>query len=83
MSIEACEGVQQAGRVPGLKPATLKPITVSIPEFCALVGCGRSLAFQLLRNREVVGVKLGRRTVITMASIEALIERNSRPGPTP
>jgi predicted DNA-binding transcriptional regulator AlpA len=56
----------------------LKPLAVSIPEFCALVGCKRSLAFDLIRRREVVAVKLGRRTVVTVASIEQMLVRRSK-----
>ena len=59
----------------------MKPLAVPIPEFCALIGCRRTKAFDLIRRCEVVSVKLGRRTVVTVASIEALIERNVRSVP--
>lgn len=54
----------------------MHPLAVSIPEFCALVGCKRSKAYAMIRDGEVVSVKLGRRTVVTVSSIEAMLERN-------
>lgn len=88
MPSEAGEEIQEARRLTGEKPETpelartIKPIAVSIPDFCAMVGCKRSLGFDLIRRHEVVSAKLGSRTVVTVASIEAMIERKSRPGPT-
>ena len=57
----------------------MKPLAVTIPEFCRLVGCKRTTAFALISRREVVKVKLLGKTLVTLASIEALIERNSVP----
>lgn len=57
----------------------MKPITVSIKKFCKLVGVKRSSAFSMIRNREIDVVRLGqRKTLITYASIERLIERNAQ-----
>ena len=55
----------------------MKKLAVPIPGMCDLVGCSRSLAYDLIHRGEVVAVKLGRKTVITVASIEAMIERNA------
>lgn len=57
----------------------MKPITVSIKKFCKLTGCARSTAFGLIRKGEIQAVRLGRRkTLVTYASIERLIERNAQ-----
>lgn len=56
----------------------MKPITVSIKKMCKLTGVKRSKAFGLARDGEVVRVKVGRKTLITYASIESLIERNAQ-----
>lgn len=55
----------------------MKPITVPIPEFCRIVGIGRTVAFELIRKGEVTPVKIGRRTVVTVSSIEQLIDRRT------
>jgi hypothetical protein len=44
---------------------------------CAGVGCGRTKAYDLIRRGEVEAVKIGRRTVVTVASIEAMIKRKT------
>lgn len=55
----------------------MKPLTVPIPEFCRLIGIKRTKAFELIREQKVVAVRLGRKTLVTMSSIESLIERHS------
>jgi hypothetical protein len=55
----------------------VKPLAVPVLTMCSMVGCKRSLAFELIRTGEVEAVRLGRRkTVVTVASIEAMLERN-------
>lgn len=55
----------------------MKTLAVPMAEFCAAVGVKRSLGFELVRRGEVEAVKLGsRKTVITVASIEAMLARN-------
>ena len=54
----------------------MKPLTIPVAEMCAALGCGRTKAFDLIRTGEVQAVKIGRRTVVTVASIEAFVERN-------
>ena len=55
----------------------MRPLVVSIPDMCALLGCSRSLAYELINRPDgVTGVKIGRKTVVTLASIEAMLERN-------
>lgn len=55
----------------------MKQLAIPIPQFCNAVGCERSTAYNLIRRGEVIAVKLGRKTVVTVASIEAMLERNA------
>lgn len=48
---------------------------VPLEEFCRIAGIGRTRAFALIRENQVAAVRLGRKTHVTFASIEALIER--------
>lgn len=48
-------------------------LTVSIAEFCRLTGLGRTSVFALVRSRAVDSVLIGRRRLILMASVEALL----------
>lgn len=48
---------------------------VPLEEFCRLAGIRRTKAFALVRDREVSAVRIGRKTHVTAASIEALIQR--------
>lgn len=55
----------------------MRPLAVSISDMCASIGCKRSHVYELIRRGEVVAVKLGRKTVVTVASIEVMLERNA------
>lgn len=55
----------------------MKPLTIGIDEFCRLSGVGRSTAFKLIKLNLLTRVRIGRRTLLTMESVEALIA-NSR-----
>ena len=48
---------------------------VPLEEFCRLAGVGRTKAFALVRDKEVSAIRIGRKTHVTAASIEALIQR--------
>jgi len=45
---------------------------LSIAETCALLGLSRRTAFRLMQSGRIPAVKLGRRTIIKRASLEAL-----------
>lgn len=55
----------------------MKPLTVPVSEFCRLIGIKRTKAFAMIRAHEVVAVRLGRKTLVTLESIERLIEQRS------
>ena len=55
---------------PDFSPQT---ISVSITDACKLIGAGRSILYELIGKRHVRAVKLGRRTLIPVASLHAYI----------
>jgi excisionase family DNA binding protein len=52
-------------------------ISVSIPALCEACGFKRTTAYALIASGELEAVKVGRRTLVTKRSIEALIERGA------
>ncbi len=48
------------------------PILVTIPEACRLVGLGRTRLYDLLRERQIEAVKIGKRTLVKYSSLQAL-----------
>jgi hypothetical protein len=58
----------------------MKPLAVSVPEFGRLIGVKLTKAWSLLRDGEVDCLHIGRRTVVTMASIEEFIARSQKGG---
>jgi len=65
-----------AFRMPGTpfpKPyAVPKPIWVSVPDACFAGGFGRTRCYELIANGLLVSIKLGRKRLISFASIEGL-----------
>lgn len=57
------------------KPTT--PLLMDILEAAAVLRCGRSTVYQLLDAGEIQGVKIGRRRLVTYASIVAFVERQT------
>ena len=51
----------------------MNPITVSVAEACRIVGIGRTSLYQLLNAGKLEAIKLGRRRLIKVASLEALL----------
>jgi len=50
----------------------MKVMLASIPDAQRALGIGRSTAYRLIQKGRLETVKIGRRTLITMASIRAL-----------
>jgi excisionase family DNA binding protein len=50
------------------------PILVDIPETCRLIGCKRTLIYELLNAGRLARCKIGRRTLVTRASIERFVQ---------
>ena len=50
-----------------------EPIAISIADACTYIGCGRSLLYELIGNQQIRAVKLGRRTLVSVASLHAYV----------
>lgn len=46
---------------------------LTIPQFCEAVKCGRTYAYKLLSSQQVPAIKLGKKTLIRRADMEAWI----------
>ncbi|GLT02457.1 hypothetical protein GCM10007897_38670 [Sphingobium jiangsuense] len=53
----------------------MEPLTVTIEGTRQLTGLGNTKIFELLASGHLKRVKVGRRTLVTIQSIRALIER--------
>ena len=53
----------------------MKQILVTVSEFCRLVGVKRTTAFALIRDQRVDSLKLGSKRLITVSSIEQLVQQ--------
>jgi excisionase family DNA binding protein len=51
----------------------MKPLTIRVDDFCRLFGLGRTKTYELIAQGALKTIKIGRCTLITMASAEALI----------
>ena len=59
--------------------AQTERLTLSVPVAAAMVGIGRSTLYELVRSGDVRSVRLGKRIVIPITVIEALL-RGETPG---
>lgn len=64
-------------------PSSSRPLLVTIPEAARLLGVGRTTVYVLLGTGRLIGTSIGRRRLVTMASIEALACCPSALGRTP
>jgi len=51
------------------------PVMISVEGAAALLGIGRTLAYQLVLTQELRSVKVGRRRLVIRASIEEYVGR--------
>lgn len=51
-----------------------EPITVSVATALRILGLGRSKFYELIQDEEIEVVKVGRRTLVLMASILSFVE---------
>lgn len=58
--------------------AAPEPISVRIPEAVRMTGISRSVLYELIKAGELHAVKLGRATLVPVASLRALVEKNTR-----
>jgi excisionase family DNA binding protein len=59
-------------------PLPLEPLTVRIPIAVQLTGIGRSKIYELIAAGRLDTVKVGASTLITVASLRRLVQRQSR-----
>lgn len=57
-----------------MSKSNITPLAVSIPTFSAMTQLGRTTAYNLIAQGRLKKVKVLGRTLITMASINALID---------
>lgn len=55
----------------------IKPVTITVETFIQMFGLGRTTVFRLMSEGRLQRVHIGRRTLITMASAEALIAQGT------
>jgi excisionase family DNA binding protein len=53
---------------------TVKPLTVSIKSACQILGVGATTMWQLIRTGSVETIRVGRRRLVILASLENLVE---------
>ena len=52
---------------------TMEPLTISVVDAAKMLGVGRTLIYAMISNGRLATVKLGRRTLITTASMHQLV----------
>jgi excisionase family DNA binding protein len=60
----------------------VKKMLHSVSDACALLGIGRTTLYELIKNGDLEATKVGRRTLLTTASLEAFIESRPKMGGT-
>ncbi len=63
------------GREPTASRQSVRPICVTVASAISLLGLGKTKLYELLGNGELEAIRVGRRTLILQASIDALVER--------
>jgi hypothetical protein len=58
----------------------VKPLAISVDTFCRITSLGRTACFALLREKRLEGIRVNRRTLISMRSVEALLGLNEERG---
>lgn len=54
----------------------MKALLVPVSEFCRLIGVKRTTAFGMIKEGRVDTVKLGAKRLVTVSSIERLVEQS-------
>jgi excisionase family DNA binding protein len=60
--------------MPSTNIRPLEPIVVPVNEACRLLNLGRVKLYQLINSKQIARVKVGKRTLIPIASLHAFIE---------
>lgn len=68
--------------ITGTHPETkqnMEPLAISINATAKALGVGRSSVYSLIKTGKLEAIKIGRRTLLTTASIKRLAQSNSPP----
>jgi len=52
----------------------MEPIALTVNDTAKATGFGKTTTYKLIKEGKLTAVKIGRRTLVTMASIKALLE---------
>lgn len=55
-----------------------EPLAVSITEACHLIGVGRSKLYELIAAKDIPLIKLGRKSLVPVASLRTFIESKAK-----
>lgn len=55
----------------------MEKLTISIIEAAKSLGVGRSTAYQLINTGDLKVIKIGKRTLVTVESIRALVDQKT------
>jgi hypothetical protein len=66
-----CEVTDQIEQGSGSRP--LKPLAISVPTAATLLGVGTTTTWNLISTAKLDVIRIGRRTLVTMASLESLV----------
>lgn len=55
----------------------IEPLAVTISDAARLIGCGRSKFYQLVQSKQIKILKLGRKSVVPLASLRAFLTAKS------
>jgi excisionase family DNA binding protein len=56
----------------------MQPIAISINDAARALGIGRTLLYKNISNNQLEVVKVGRRTLVKVASLEALVQGEAK-----
>ena len=60
------------------KPQQIEPISVRIPDAIRMIGVGRTTIYQLIASGDLEAAKVGRSTVVFVASVREYLSANRR-----
>jgi excisionase family DNA binding protein len=53
---------------------TMEPIALTVSDTTKATGFGKTTTYKLIKEGKLTAVKIGRRTLVTVASIKALLD---------
>jgi excisionase family DNA binding protein len=66
--------VDQTARTIGVGYINLPPLSLSVDQATKAIGIGRTKLYELLASGHLDAIKIGRRTLITTASLQRLVQ---------